>query len=324
MRVAAIDCGTNSIRLLIADVTTNPDGAISLGDVHREMRVVRLGQGVDATGMLAPEALARTFAAAEDYAALIRDCAAAGTAVERTRFVATSATRDAGNRAEFVDGIKARLGVEPEVVSGAEEAGLSFAGAASVLPVLDDELVLVVDLGGGSTEFVVGNASGVQAAVSTDMGCVRFTERYLQSDPPTGAEIAAAEAAIEAKLDDVLAEVPLGSVTRAVGVAGTITTVTAQALGLAAYDREAIHAAVVPLEKIDQAAGELLAMTREERAALGFMHPGRVDVIGAGSLIWRTVLRRIAVLTHGRLESATTSEHDILDGIALGAAGGLH
>ncbi|MCQ9163529.1 MULTISPECIES: Ppx/GppA phosphatase family protein [unclassified Arthrobacter] len=324
MRVAAIDCGTNSIRLLIADVTAHADGTTTLADVHREMRVVRLGQGVDATGLLAPEALARTFAAAEDYAELIRNCAADGTAVERIRFVATSATRDAGNRAEFTDGITARLGVAPEVVSGAEEAALSFAGAASALPALAGELVLVVDLGGGSTEFVAGSGAGVQAALSTDMGCVRFTERYLRSDPPTAAEIAAAEAAVEAKLDDVMAQVPLGDVTKVVGVAGTITTVTAQALGLAEYEPEVIHAAVVPLGKIAQAATELLAMTRAERAALGFMHPGRVDVIGAGSLIWATVLRRLAELTHGRLESATTSEHDILDGIALGAAGGLH
>ncbi|ALE05087.1 exopolyphosphatase [Arthrobacter sp. ERGS1:01] len=319
MRVAAIDCGTNSIRLLIADVDTSDAGVTTLTDVHREMRVVRLGAGVDATGMLAPEALERTFAATEDYAATIR-----ANAVERIRFVATSATRDAGNRAVFVDGIKARLGVEPEVVSGAEEAGLSFAGAASVLPVLDDGLVLVVDLGGGSTEFVVGNARGVQAALSTDMGCVRFTERYLKSDPPTAAEIAAAEAAVEAKLTEVLAEVPLADVTEVVGVAGTITTITARALGLATYERDAIHAAVVPLDTLERAAGDLLAMTREQRAALGYMHPGRVDVIGAGSLIWRTVLRRLAVLTGGALESATTSEHDILDGIALGAAGGTN
>lgn len=322
MRVAAIDCGTNSIRLLIADVATGGPGrereALTMTDVHREMRVVRLGQGVDATGMLAHEALERTFAAAEDYAALIRDHS-----VDRIRFVATSATRDAGNRDVFVAGIKARLGVEPVVVGGAEEAGLSFAGAASVLPTLKGELVLVVDLGGGSTEFVVGNADGVQAAISTDMGCVRFTERYLLSDPPTAAEIAAAEAAVEAKLVDVLAVVPLAAVTRVVGVAGTVTTITAQALALANYDSEAIHAAVVPLQNMDKAAGELLGMSRAERASLGFMHPGRVDVIGAGSLIWRTVLRRLAVLTQGRLESVTASEHDILDGIALGAAGGL-
>lgn len=322
MRVAAIDCGTNSIRLLIADVATGGPGrereALTMTDVHREMRVVRLGQGVDATGMLAHEALERTFAAAEDYAALIRDHS-----VDRIRFVATSATRDAGNRDVFVAGIKARLGVEPVVVGGAEEAGLSFAGAASVLPTLKGELVLVVDLGGGSTEFVVGNTDGVQAAISTDMGCVRFTKRYLLSDPPTAAEIAAAEAAVEAKLVDVLAVVPLAAVTRVVGVAGTVTTITAQALALANYDSEAIHAAVVPLQNMDKAAGELLGMSRAERASLGFMHPGRVDVIGAGSLIWRTVLRRLAVLTQGRLESVTASEHDILDGIALGAAGGL-
>lgn len=314
MRVAAIDCGTNSIRLLIADISAGSSPVLT--DVHREMRVVRLGQGVDATGMLAPEALERTFAATDDYAALIRDHA-----VERVRFVATSATRDAGNRDVFVAGIKARLGVEPEVVSGAEEASLSFVGATSVLPAMAADLVLVVDLGGGSTEFVVGNALGVQAAISTDMGCVRFTERYLRSDPPTAPEIVAAEAAVEAKLADVLAAVPLAQVTKVVGVAGTITTITAQALGLASYEREAIHAAVVPLEKLEAAATELLGMTRAQRADLGFMHPGRVDVIGAGSLIWCTVLRRLAALTDGRLESATTSEHDILDGIALGAAG---
>ncbi|MGA7204776.1 MAG: Ppx/GppA phosphatase family protein [Specibacter sp.] len=314
MRVAAIDCGTNSIRLLIADVSGHASPVLT--DIHREMRVVRLGQGVDATGMLAPEALERTFAATDDYAALIRE-----NGVERVRFVATSATRDAGNRDIFVNGIKDRLGVAPEVVSGAEEAGLSFAGATSVLPAMGGELVLVVDLGGGSTEFVVGNAEGVQAAISTDMGCVRFTERYLRSDPPTAAEITAAEAAVEAKMADVLAVVPLAQVTKVVGVAGTITTITAQALGLASYEREAIHAATVPLEKLEAAAGELLGMTRAQRADLGFMHPGRVDVIGAGSLIWSSVLRRLAVLTDGRLESATTSEHDILDGIALGAAG---
>jgi len=317
MRVAAIDCGTNSIRLLIADVPGIAGGP--LNDVHREMRVVRLGQGVDATGMLAPDALERTFAAVDDYAELIRTHQ-----VEKIRFVATSATRDAGNRTVFVDGIKARLGVAPEVVSGAEEAALSFNGAASVLPALDDELVLVVDLGGGSTEFVVGNADGVQAAVSTDMGCVRFTERYLRSDPPSADEIAAAEAEIDSKITSVLDTVPLAKVTRVVGVAGSVTTITAQALGLASYQRALIHAAVVPAESIDQACTELLSMSREERAALGFMHPGRVDVIGAGALIWRSIIRRLGQLTEGRVESATSSEHDILDGIALGAplAGG--
>lgn len=315
MRVAAIDCGTNSIRLLIADVTQEPHGGQSLRDVHREMRVVRLGQDVDVTGSLAPEALARTFAAVDDYAAII-----AAHAVERVRFVATSATRDASNRDEFVAGIKERLGLEPEVVSGAQEAALSFSGAVSVLPALGAKKVLVVDLGGGSTEFVVGDGNGVLSALSTNMGCVRFTERYLQADPPTEEQIAVAEAAVQEKLAEVLAVVPLADIDQVVGVAGSITTITAHALGLSSYQSEAIHAAVVPLEKVDAAASSLLSMTRAQRAELGFMHPGRVDVIGAGALIWRTVLRTLSQLSGGRVESATTSEHDILDGIALGAA----
>ncbi|WP_125610669.1 Ppx/GppA phosphatase family protein [Specibacter cremeus] len=311
MRVAAIDCGTNSIRLLIADVT---DAGV-LTDVHREMRVVRLGQGVDASGMLAADALERTFAATDDYAALIRDHGA-----ERVRFVATSATRDAGNRDVFIRGITERLGVEPEVVTGDEEAELSFNGAASVLPGMADGAVLVVDLGGGSTEFVVGNAAGVKAAASTDMGCVRFTERFLRSDPPTAGEIAAAEAAINATIDAILDVVPLDAVTELVGVAGSVTTITAQALGLATYRPDVIHAAVVPAATIDEACTALLAMTRAERGALGFMHPGRVDVIGAGALIWRTIVRRVGELSGGRVAAATASEHDILDGIALGSA----
>ena len=315
MRVAAIDCGTNSIRLLIADVFTTDDGGTRLVDVHRLMRVVRLGEGVDVHGVLSEAALERTFAAVDEYAQLIKS-----SSVERVRFVATSATRDAGNRDVFAAGIKSRLGVGPEVVSGAEEAALSFAGAVSVLPQREDRNVLVVDLGGGSTEFVMGTASGVSGAISTNMGCVRFTERYLQSDPPTEEQVTAAEAAIGEKLDEVLAVLPLGEVDSIVGVAGSITTITAHALGLASYQSEVIHAAVVPLDRIEAAATSLLHMTRAERAVLGFMHPGRVDVIGAGALIWRTVLRRLAQLSGGRLESATSSEHDILDGIALGAA----
>ncbi|MFC8302420.1 exopolyphosphatase [Specibacter sp. NPDC057265] len=321
MRVAAIDCGTNSIRLLIADVAgadapPASAGGPRMGEVHREMRVVRLGQGVDVTGELAEEALARTFAAVDDYAALIR---AAG--AQHIRFVATSATRDARNRDVFTAGIQARLGIVPEVVSGAQEAALSFAGAASVLPPVAGRNVLVVDLGGGSTEFVLGGTGGVSAALSTDMGCVRFTERYLPSDPPTAAEINAAVAAIEDKLSDADAAVPFHTVDAVVGVAGTITTITAHALGLPSYQPSSIHAAVVPVETLLQAATELVQMTRGQRAALGFMHPGRVDVIGAGALIWRTVLQRLVAATDGRLKSATTSEHDILDGIALGAAG---
>ena len=313
VRVGAIDCGTNSIRLLITDVQ---DGELT--DVVREMKVVRLGQGVDASGALAPEALERTFAAAEDYAAQLRSQGA-----ETLRFVATSATRDAANRQTFVDGIRERLGVEPEVISGREEAGLSFAGAASVLTLDPGEKVLVVDLGGGSTEFVLGNAGGVVGALSTDMGCVRFTERHLRSDPPTAAEIARAVADAEQHMERVLDEVPLAEVDRLVGVAGSVTTVTAHALQLAEYRPASIHGAHLDAARLDEACSSLLHMTRQERAALPYMHPGRVDVIGAGALIWRTVSRKLAALTDGRVDGATASEHDILDGIALSAAARL-
>lgn len=310
-RVAAIDCGTNSIRLLIADVP-DASGRGELTDVVREMRVVRLGQGVDATGQLAPEALERTFAAARDYAQLIQDHGA-----ERVRFAATSATRDAANRQVFVDGIRDILGVEPEVITGDEEAALSFAGASSVLPIAQDDAVLVVDLGGGSTEFVLGDSRGVIAARSVDIGCVRLTERHLRSDPPTAAEIAAAEADVDAALDLAAGTVPLTRATAVVGVAGSVTTITAHALGLREYQPHRIHGASLSLESISDAAGSLLAMTRHERSALPFMHPGRVDVIGAGALVWRRILQRLGDVSQGAITAATSSEHDILDGLAL-------
>ncbi|TVU66657.1 Ppx/GppA family phosphatase [Paenarthrobacter nitroguajacolicus] len=314
-RVAAIDCGTNSIRLLIADAS--PNGASGpLTDVVREMRVVRLGQGVDATGELAPEALARTFAATRDYAELIKEHGA-----ERVRFAATSATRDASNRQVFVDGIRDLLGVEPEVISGDEEAALSFAGASSVLPATGEDAILVVDLGGGSTEFVLGDSNGVIAARSVDVGCVRLTERHLRSDPPTAAQIAAAEADVDAALDLAAQTVPLDRATAVVGVAGSITTITAHALGLSEYQPERIHAASLDLQTISDACTNLLEMTRDERAALPYMHPGRVDVIGAGALVWRRILARLAVVSDGAISTAVSSEHDILDGIALSIRG---
>ncbi|MEQ4565156.1 Ppx/GppA phosphatase family protein [Paenarthrobacter sp. CAP02] len=314
-RVAAIDCGTNSIRLLIAD--TAAQGAPGpLTDVVREMRVVRLGQGVDATGELAPEALERTFAAAGDYAGLIREHDAG-----RVRFVATSATRDARNRQVFVDGIRELLGVEPEVISGDEEAALSFAGASSVLPATGEDAILVVDLGGGSTEFVLGDSTGVIAARSVDIGCVRLTERHLRSDPPTAAQIAAAEADVDAALALAAQAVPLNRATAVVGVAGSITTITAHALGLSEYRPDQIHGASLDLETISDAATNLLEMTREERAALPYMHPGRVDVIGAGALVWRRILARLAEVSDGAISAAVSSEHDILDGIALSIRG---
>lgn len=324
--VAGVDCGTNSIRLLIARPAGAEDAAEPAGlpagapleDVVREMRVVRLGEGVDATGAFSEAALERTFAAVDEYAHLVKRHHAG-----RVRFVATSASRDVSNREAFVQGVAERLGVEPEVISGEEEARLSFAGAVSAVDVSaldDDALVLVVDLGGGSTEFVVGTPAGeVVDAVSMDMGCVRFTERFGLAGSAAADGVAAARAAVERVMDDVAARLPLERVGAAVGVAGTVTTVTAEALGLAEYDPAAIHGAVLPVERLRAAAEALLTADREERAARGFMHPGRVDVIGAGSLIWSTVLARVAAASG--VTEAVTSEHDILDGIVLSLRG---
>ena len=305
-RVAAVDCGTNSIRLLIADVDP---AAGTLRDVDRRMLVVRLGQGVDATGQFAPEALRRTLDATDEYAAA---CASAG--VQRVRFVATSATRDARNRNAFVTGVLDRIGVEPEVVSGDEEAALSYAGATRELPPGGGPF-LVVDIGGGSTELVLGERA-VLAARSVDVGCVRITERHLHSDPPAAAEVAAATADLDAALDEVAAEVPIGKAHTLVGVAGSVTTVTAHALGLGSYDPAVIHRAVLPVDGVRTSCDALLAMSRADRAALPYMHSGRVDVIGAGALIWRRVIDRAVEATGGALAAVTTSEHDILDGIA--------
>ncbi len=305
-RVAAIDCGTNSIRLLVADV--DPRASV-LVDVERRMEVVRLGEGVDRTGRLAPEALDRTFAACDRYARVIDDLGA-----ESVRFVATSATRDAVNRDEFVAGVRTRVGVEPEVVSGAEEAALSFAGATRDLD--RDRFAppyLVVDIGGGSTEFVLGDVT-LTASVSVDMGCVRLMERHLRSDPPTPAEVAAATVDVRTAIELAARSVRLREAGTLVGVAGTVTTVVAMALELPRYDPVAIHLARVPAGGVADAADRLLAATRTDRAALPFMHPGRVDVIGAGALILREIVE------HTRVDAIVVSEHDILDGIAFTAA----
>lgn len=309
-RVAAIDCGTNSIRLLVADVDA---AAGTLLDHERRMAVVRLGQGVDRTGILAPEALARTLAATEDFA---RSCRRWG--VQRVRFVATSATRDASNRDELVRGVRALLGVEPEVVAGAQEAQLSFTGATREL-VADGQAgpFLVCDLGGGSTELVRGT-SGVEAALSVDIGSVRLTERHLADDPPSSAQLSAARADVGAALDRVAEVVPLAGVGTLVGVAGTITTVAAAVLGLPAYDSARIHRARLPVDAVREACDRLVAMGRAERAALPYLHPGRVDVIAAGALIWGAVVDRL--VEQSALREVVVSEHDILDGIAFSLA----
>ncbi len=332
-RVAAIDCGTNSIRLLIADVSADPAQA-PLADVVREMTVVRLGEGVDRTGEFSAAALDRTFAAVERYAALIGEH---GVRPQDVRFVATSASRDVQNRDEFVSGVSARLGtasapVVPEVISGREEAELSFAGAAAAsAEALEGKKVLVIDLGGGSTEFVLGTITRDSAgrlsaqagpAVSTDMGCVRFTERHLHSDPPTEAEIGAAQTEVRAFLEEAGAQVPLEQAEAVIGVAGTVTTITAQALGLEAYDAGRIDSSELSVAEFGEASRALLHASREQRAQLGFMHPGRVDVIGSGALIWSAVLEHLNQVTNGGVTTATASEHDILDGIALSVGKG--
>jgi exopolyphosphatase / guanosine-5'-triphosphate,3'-diphosphate pyrophosphatase len=312
-RVAAIDCGTNSIRLLVADV----DAAGNLTELDRRMEVVRLGQGVDRTGELAPEALERTLAATRQYAAAIE---AAG--VRRVRFVATSATRDARNRDEFFDGVRAALGVDVEVITGAEEAQLSFRGATGAVAEAHAGPFLVVDLGGGSTELVLGTGS-VDASVSMDVGSVRMTERHLHSDPPSAAEIAAARADVRAHLDDAARAVPLAKTATLVGLAGSITTVTAHALGLSEYRRERVNQAELPVQAVLDSCAALVEAPRAERAAMGFLHPGRVDVIAAGALVWSEVITRVAAdvaAAGGSLTSVVTSEHDILDGIALSMA----
>ena len=308
-RVAAVDCGTNSIRLLVADLDPETGAETEL---ERRMLIVRLGQGVDATGRFADEALQRTFAACDDYAEIIR-----GYGVSQIRFVATSATRDASNREEFIAGVRSRLGVDPEVISGDEEANLSFRGATQALA--DDDggystPYLVVDIGGGSTEFVLG-AESVIAARSVDVGCVRMTERHLRSDPPTPEQIAAAKRDIDAAIDLAAKTVDLTQAKTFVGAAGTVTTLGAIALGLKEYDRSKVHLSRIPADRVRQMAADLLAMTHDERAAIPVIHPGRVDVIAAGGLVLSQIVNRLG------LPEVIVSEHDILDGIAYSLLG---
>jgi exopolyphosphatase/guanosine-5'-triphosphate,3'-diphosphate pyrophosphatase len=298
--VAAIDCGTNSIKVLIG--SRRGDGTLDV--VLRDSRVVRLGQGVDQTGRLADEALERTFAAIDELGAMIRDH---GVGPDRIRFCATSATRDASNAAVFAEGVRRRLGVEPEVLSGDEEAALVFAGAIAAQSPMPPEPVLVVDIGGGSTELVLGEGDRRQA-VSMDIGSVRLHERHLHGDPPTAAEAAACVADIDQHLDS--SGVPLDRARAVIGTSGTIKTLACGVLGLGTYDRAAFDRAV--LSNADTAAfvDRLVAMTVDERRALPYMHPGRADVIGAGALIWSGILARVPVPEH------LVSEADILHGIA--------
>ncbi|QFQ97946.1 Ppx/GppA family phosphatase [Streptomyces phaeolivaceus] len=311
-RVAAVDCGTNSIRLLVADADPATGELVEL---DRRMTIVRLGQGVDRTGRLAPEALERTFAACREYAAVIKELGA-----ERVRFVATSASRDAENRDDFVRGVSDILGVEPEVISGDREAEFSFTGATRELTGRTDltRPYLVVDIGGGSTEFVVGD-DHVRGARSVDIGCVRLTERHLVRDgevvdPPAPEQIAAIRADIEAALDLAERSVPLREAHTLVGLAGSVTTLSSIAQDLPAYDSAAIHHSRIPYDRVREITEWLLRSTHAERAAVPSMHPGRVDVIAAGALVLLSIMERIGAA------EVVVSEHDILDGIAWSVA----
>jgi exopolyphosphatase/guanosine-5'-triphosphate,3'-diphosphate pyrophosphatase len=305
-RVAAVDCGTNSLRLLVADVDP---ASRQLTDVARRMEIIRLGQGVDRTGRLAPEALDRMTVVLRDYAEVIRTSGAGA-----IRMVATSATRDADNSADFVHRVKDVLGVAPDVLTGDAEARLSFAGATAELAA-DGAPYLVADIGGGSTELVLG-APGDQAprAVSVNVGCVRMTERHLHGDPPDERELAAATADIDAALDAAARVVPAREARTLVGLAGSVATVVAIALGLPEYDSARIHHARVSAADVHAVTSSLLSQTRAERAVIGVMHPGRVDVIGGGALVLDRIMLRFG------FTEVLASEHDILDGIAWSLA----
>ena len=302
MRVAAIDCGTNSIRLLIADIDGN-----NFREILRDMEIVRLGQGVDQTGQFHPDAIARTLAAVDKFAAEI-----AKRGVEKIRFCATSATRDATNRHLFVDGVRERLGIELEVISGDEEAALSFAGAIKDLDPSNGPF-LVVDIGGGSTEFVFGTST-VEAARSVNIGCVRMSERHFASDPATPEQIEAARTDIQAAIAQAAAVVPITKAKTLVAVAGTATTVAAAALDLPEYDRYAIHLSRISAQQTHDAATMFATKTREQRISLGYMHPGRVDVIAAGSLVLSEIMKATGATEF------VASESDILDGMAFSLA----
>ena len=296
---AAIDCGTNAIRLLVADVT---NGVVT--DRIRIMRTVRLGEGVDQTGEFSEGALERTFDACREYAEILSQYD-----IEKLRFIATSASRDVSNRARFYRGVQEILGTEPDVISGTEEAELSYAGATSGLPGITQ--ALVADIGGGSTEFVMQSEAGSLMSRSLNMGCVRMTERHLHSDPPKVTEVAAVESDIDHSLDQLKHELPIASAQAFIGLAGSVTTVAAMALGLSSYQAELIHGSVITLEQVERVTAELLSMTREQRSQLGFMHPGRVDVIGGGALVLRESMR---LLGFGEVH---VSERDLLDGAVL-------
>ncbi|MFT9008105.1 MAG: Ppx/GppA family phosphatase [Bifidobacterium sp.] len=327
--IAGVDCGTNSIRLMVAEVDARGMHVV----MPRMLRIIRLGQGVDRNRRFAEDALQRAYAAVREFADVL-----GRQHVDGIRFVATSATRDASNRSEFEDAVESILGVRPEVIPGSEEAALSFLGATATLGESQlpgqqsatgqqtDPAYMVVDLGGGSTEIVVGGdgvdipAQTVRAGFSMNIGSVRMTERHLLSDPPTQTQIERATADIDAHIDEAFTHVPAQDVSTIIGVSGTVTTMSAIAMGCETYDRNAVDGATIGFDSIFEADGRVLRMSREERGALGAIHPGRIDVVGGGALIWTRVLKRVAAAAATRgthIDSFLSSEHGLLDGIVL-------
>ncbi len=300
-RVAAIDCGTNSIRLLISDIDTSTNTAT---DVCREMRIVRLGEGVDKTNAFSPRALERTFKAIDEYEEILLKHK-----VENLRFVATSATRDAQNKAMFIKGVIDRLRIVPEVIAGTEEAALSFDGATRSLRQKHKAPFLIIDLGGGSTELVIGDQEPT-GAYSMDVGCVRMTERHTPGGNPTKAQEEAIRTDVRNALKEAGKKVDWQKAQTIVGVAGTVTTVAAHILKLKIYDPEVLHGASISAQQISQTAQDFISLTPSQRAALPYMHEGRIEVITAGSIVLDEVMKAIGAQT------LIASERDILDGVA--------
>jgi exopolyphosphatase/guanosine-5'-triphosphate,3'-diphosphate pyrophosphatase len=300
-RVAAIDCGTNSIRLLISDIDTSTNTAT---DVCREMKIVRLGEGVDKTNAFSPRALERTFKAIDEYEEILLKHK-----VEKLRFVATSATRDAQNKAMFIKGVIDRLRIVPEVIAGTEEAALSFDGATRSLRQKHKAPFLIIDLGGGSTELVIGDQEPT-GAYSMDVGCVRMTERHTPGGNPTKAQEEAIRTDVRNALKEAAKKVDWQKAQTIVGVAGTVTTVAAHVLKLKTYDPEVLHGASISAQQISQTAQDFISLTPSQRAALPYMHEGRIEVITAGSIVLDEVMKAIGAQT------LIASERDILDGVA--------
>lgn len=300
-RVAAIDCGTNSIRLLISDIDTSTNTAT---DVCREMKIVRLGEGVDKTNAFSPRALERTFKAIDEYEQILLKHK-----VENLRFVATSATRDAQNKAMFIKGVIDRLRIVPEVIVGTEEAALSFDGATRSLRQKHKAPFLIIDLGGGSTELVIGDQEPT-GAYSMNVGCVRMTERHTPGGNPTKAQEEAIRTDVRNALKEAAKKVDWQKAQTIVGVAGTVTTVAAHILKLKTYDPDVLHGASISAQQISQTVQDFISLTPSQRAALPYMHEGRIEVITAGSIVLDEVMKAIGAQT------LIASERDILDGVA--------